>query len=46
MRHLILIMLSGIFLTMSCDNYIANKREGLKPFEGEEAREAQEEDRK
>ena len=47
MKSLVLLCLSGLFLAVSCDSYIENKRAGLRPFNADEdTREAQEEEKR
>jgi hypothetical protein len=44
MKSLVLMCLSGLFLALSCDSYIENKRAGLRPYNADEdTKQAQEE---
>lgn len=44
MKHFVLLVVTGLFLAVSCDNYVSNKRDGLKPYDADgETKEAQEE---
>lgn len=45
MKPLLFILFSGLFLSVSCSDYIASKRDGLKPYDADhETREAQEDE--